>query len=406
MPSHNAVNRRRNALRPDDKTSGQAAHAAFLQHLSDPHIPLSVPDDVLVEHVVDMWNMLGCLSAFEIEREQMRAIVMSTCDCYHSPAYHCFQHAVDVCRAMFIQLMTMEAISQLERATLMLTALCHDAGHPGVTNSVLQASWDYSPSGIRDDVLNKEQTLSTIVKNLRDTLQAVPHDQSSKVASSPPIHGVPQSTLEEYHVALARQTLAPHLPLGNMTAAQTDELLCGMHQLVLVTDLRVHKHFMDRMEQLDELALREDRPLLLALLLKAADICNAAAPFPVFWVWSARVCEEHKAQLELVRSLPAENPAGDSVGKMPSSTGFLDVIAIPFFAKLAEVLPSCEWLLRAAHRNRYFARQHDALCVALLSRRDVTSRLQAMPPRRFSFSSVCTPCPADVVLKRRHSTAM
>merc|ERR1712228_768804 len=109
-----------------------------------------------------------------------------------------------------------------------------------------------------------------------------------------------------------------------------------MRHLVLATDLRVHKNIIDRMGQLDEVSLQEDRPLLLALLLKAADICNAAAPFPVFWAWSGKVCEEHKAQVELVRSLPANHPAGGAVGKMPNSIGFLDVIAIPFFAKLAD----------------------------------------------------------------------
>lgn len=53
-------------------------------------------------------------------------------------SYHNLYHAVDVMHATYLMLESMGAsglLTELEQLALILSALCHDLDHPGLTNS-------------------------------------------------------------------------------------------------------------------------------------------------------------------------------------------------------------------------------------------------------------------------------
>ena len=153
-----------------------------------------------------------------------------------------------------------------ECLALLLSALCHDAEHPGTTNGFLARS------------------------------------QDPMVAQ----YGI-KSTLEQHHAAVAKALL--HTPaacgvLGGLAPEQTERVLALIPHLIGATDIEHHgvhmeafaAHWGDGAPTRPEDEVCGDaaaRDALLALLLKAADVSNAAKPWPLAARWAGLLKAEH-----------------------------------------------------------------------------------------------------------------
>jgi 3',5'-cyclic-nucleotide phosphodiesterase len=68
----------------------------------------------------------------------VKALVERVASCYQENTYHCFTHACDVTISAFALLTKYggaEYLRPIDSITLVLSALMHDAGHPGKTNA-------------------------------------------------------------------------------------------------------------------------------------------------------------------------------------------------------------------------------------------------------------------------------
>lgn len=189
----------------------------------------------------------------------------------HIP-YHNFRHVVDVLQAVFFFLLQLAAlppfgsgdppakhpgslshiITPMDAFTLLVVAIGHDVGHPGVNNTFLIA--------------------------LKTPLAQLYNDKS---------------VLESFHCAAFSQVVKRHWP-------EAWDLRKTMIDMILATDMALHSDFMVQLEKLrrryeDEMkgcnydglspkVVLEHRTLLCALLIKCADISNVVSPFIIIIV--------------------------------------------------------------------------------------------------------------------------
>ena len=128
-----------------------------------------------------------------------------------------------------------------------------------------------------------------------------------------------KSTLEQHHAAVTKALL--HTPaargvLGGLAPEQTERVLALITHLIGATDIEHHgvhmtafaAHFGDGASELSMNGVCHEaaaRDALLALLLKAADVSNAAKPWPLAVRWAGLLKAEHLLLGTLLKVLHA-----------------------------------------------------------------------------------------------------
>ncbi|QDS72160.1 hypothetical protein FKW77_004496 [Venturia effusa] len=255
--------------------------------------------------------------------------------------YHNFRHVVDVLQASFYFLLQLgilpayprsdilytvgpkSAIASLLRPfdalTLLISAIGHDVGHPGVNNAFLVA--------------------------LNAPLAQLYNDRS---------------VLESFHCAAYSQILRRFWP------ASFDD--AGMRKLminsILATDMGLHFKYMQDLGNLQaklahnnnsldgwNLKVQEEyRDLACGLLIKCADISNVARKFDVASQWATILTDEFSNQglMELELEIPTQlfggPPIRDNIVKMgESQIGFMNIFARPLFESVSAILPAMQF---------------------------------------------------------------
>jgi len=220
----------------------------------------------LVEEACSIINEYGLLQNLNIPKKQLTRLVQSIylTSCAYEIPYHNMYHFVDVLQVVHFVLGGPKGevrciFTPLETFSLLMAALSHDLGHPGLTNSYL---------------IN---THSTIAKY--DTV----------------------APLEAYHAVEAEKLLLhPHRGLkdciGEATAAKVVYL---MKEFIMATDLSKNASFIDNWRNTLPIFDQEQeshRILLGQMIIKFADIANPCRPFNSAKKWAKRIQEEFHLQ--------------------------------------------------------------------------------------------------------------
>ncbi|KAF2430245.1 HD-domain/PDEase-like protein [Tothia fuscella] len=254
--------------------------------------------------------------------------------------YHNFRHVVDVLQAVFYFLVRIgtlppypktgakqaaptSAIASLlkpfDALTLLVSAIGHDVGHPGVNNAFLVA--------------------------LNAPLAQLYNDRS---------------VLESFHCAAYSQILRRYWP----SAFEDICMRRRMINSILATDMGLHFKYMTDLGNLQEklahngnsldgwnLKIREEyRDLTCGLLIKCADISNVARKFDVAAQWASILTDEFSNQgnMEIELNIPTQlfggPPVLDNMIKMgESQIGFANIFARPLFEAVAHILPAMQF---------------------------------------------------------------
>lgn len=247
--------------------------------------------------------------------------------------YHNFRHVVDVLQACFAILLEMGVlppypwngrpvserrtalatlIRPVDALTLLISAVGHDAGHPGVNNAFLV--------------------------NLKAPLAQLYNDRS---------------VLESFHCAAFSQVIRKYWP-----KVQTNEFRKTMIDIILATDMGLHFDYMGHLEALkrrvhdesveaawDEKTVAKHRILLLSLIIKCADISNVARGHECAAQWAIILIDEFsrqasmESQLGIPSALAMKPQPGSMLALAKSQCGFMKLFAIPLFESLAEIVP-------------------------------------------------------------------
>ncbi|KAK9238741.1 hypothetical protein V1525DRAFT_455623 [Lipomyces kononenkoae] len=274
--------------------------------------------------------------------------------------YHNFRHVVDVLQATFSFLLAMQALPPYTKSTqpqqpqairsesslsgildpidalaLLVTAMGHDVGHPGVTNAFLIAS--------------------------RSPLARIYSERS---------------VLESFHCAAFSQILARHWPL--MMEKNIKELIVDA---VLATDMALHFDYMQKFDRIfrhsnglvtnDEMENARMKTLLCSMLIKCADISNVARRLDISKYWGTALSMEFKKMSDLEEELGLKPPAitqpdkrstmptnvlsqddKESVALAKSQLFFITTFAEPLFDAVQQVVPELRHIASNIAKNR------------------------------------------------------
>ncbi|KAF2643415.1 HD-domain/PDEase-like protein [Massarina eburnea CBS 473.64] len=255
--------------------------------------------------------------------------------------YHNFRHVVDVLQALFhflVQIGTLPTYSTdkaqsvdapcspiakllkpLDALTLLISAVGHDVGHPGVNNAFLVA--------------------------LNAPLAQLYNDRS---------------VLESFHCAAYSQILRRYWP--KVFSDSTMRKL--MINSILATDMGLHFKYMADLGNLQEknahdkgvtdgwsVKVREEnKDLTCGLLIKCADISNVARKFATAARWANILTDEFSNQgvmeqeLQMPSCLFGGPPVQDDLIKLgESQIGFMNIFARPLFEAVADILPAMRY---------------------------------------------------------------
>jgi 3',5'-cyclic-nucleotide phosphodiesterase len=268
--------------------------------------------------------------------------------------YHNFRHAIDVLQSVFCFLLRIGAlppyepsgiiptpkapiaslIAPFDALTLLISAIGHDVGHPGVNNFFL-------------------------VK-LNAPLAQLYNDNS---------------VLEAFHCAAFSQILRRHWP----SAFKDNQLRKLLISSILATDMGVHQKFMQRMGTLQEKYHENHKSvegwkpqdielyktLLCGLLIKCADISNVARPWPIAEKWTQILQEEFANQGEMEKEVGMETalfggpPELGNIYKLATGQiGFMSIFALPLFEGVSDLLPQLQFTADHINRNQAQWQQH------------------------------------------------
>ncbi|KAJ3222868.1 cAMP-specific 3',5'-cyclic phosphodiesterase 4D [Chytriomyces hyalinus] len=263
---------------------------------SDSH-PLCVLTGYLFERA-------DLFSHFDIPYEKFWKFVATIELAYHSDLpFHNAAHAADVlhCIAHLAQLDKISnIIGETELLCIYIAAIVHDVDHPGVNNNFLSTTYD-----VRAILYNDK------------------------------------SILENHHLATAFSLMSrTELDfLGQLPRAEFKQIRETVIEMVLATDLSQHfgllASFKNKIAQtFDPKECREDRVILLKILMKCADVSNPTKEWPIYFPWCERVQEEFMRQGDLEKSLNLPvSPFMDreNINVPSSQIGFMDYVLLPLF---------------------------------------------------------------------------
>ncbi|KAG5997746.1 hypothetical protein E4U52_003146 [Claviceps spartinae] len=306
-------------------------------------------DELLVAALIMFEHALAVpeLEPWRIPADQLISFLVACRAAYNTfVPYHNFRHVVDVLQATFNFLIRIGAfpsypIGQVNEAppvespmasllrpfealTLLITAIGHDVGHPGVNNGFLA-------------------TLNAPLAQLYND----------------------RSVLESFHCAAYQQILRRHWP----SAFEDRKMRHLMISSILATDMGLHFDYMKKLgdiqdclqnhgiKELSGRQLDEYKTLACSLLIKCADISNVARQYDTASRWMHILSEEFSRQaameeeLDIKSSLLAQ-PKKDLLSLSNAQLGFMNLFAIPLFQGVANIMPAMRYTVEELDLNK------------------------------------------------------
>jgi 3',5'-cyclic-nucleotide phosphodiesterase len=301
----------------------------------------------MVEHLLKAPE----LKEYSIPRTQIMGFLLATRRQYKHERevhYHNWRHAVDVTQSIysFLKYIGICPLAEPEKAPakdknaiaslltpldgliLLISGIGHDVGHPGVNNAFL-------------------------------------------VACSHPLAQMynDKSVLENYHCAAYTQLLRRHWP----SLGKVDGFRASMISSILATDMQRHFEYMTTLGELKKRVASGDtdtsgwsdkdktstKELLMAILIKAADISNVARPFDISAAWAKILMNEFarqgelEAELEIPTCLFGGPPnKEDMLGAAQSQKGFMNLFGFPLFQAISAIIPSVACSVETLEANQ------------------------------------------------------
>eukprot|EP00992_Anisonema_acinus_P013659 TRINITY_DN8857_c0_g1_i2.p1 TRINITY_DN8857_c0_g1~~TRINITY_DN8857_c0_g1_i2.p1 ORF type:complete len:621 (+),score=275.17 TRINITY_DN8857_c0_g1_i2:65-1927(+) len=289
--------------------------------LSTPHHRFVVP------LICRLFDMMGFTEQFSINKETMFKFLICAKKKYRKVPYHNITHAFDVAQTVCVYLRLLQPaglLTDLERFTLLVSAVLHDIDHMGLNNSFhFRAE---TPLGVLSAASGAK------------------------------------SVLEVHHCSLSIELLS--IPscniLEGMADAEQKEAFKGLIYNILATDMARHKEFCDRFREMVQNGFnREDgehRKLVAAMLLKCADISNVTKPFEISRMWGMAMTEEFLFQGDTERTVglgvtPSFNRQ-EKVALAQSQLGFINNVVIPMMDTVLPLFSALESFDQTLKSNR------------------------------------------------------
>eukprot|EP00636_Phaeomonas_parva_P008562 CAMPEP_0118857736 /NCGR_PEP_ID=MMETSP1163-20130328/4702_1 /TAXON_ID=124430 /ORGANISM="Phaeomonas parva, Strain CCMP2877" /LENGTH=739 /DNA_ID=CAMNT_0006791075 /DNA_START=388 /DNA_END=2607 /DNA_ORIENTATION=- len=262
----------------------------------------------------------------------LRGFIMSIYNNYHNELpFHNFKHGFSTMQSTYKMVFDCaslrDKVSEVQRFALVLAAMCHDVGHPGVNNGYLVNSGDPIAFQHNDDAV-----------------------------------------LERYHAAL---TFSIAHRAGNDIFATFDtskyrEVRRTLIEAVLNTDMSRHFGLVEMMmsraassswnDTVEECHRKQNEALVIKAVVHVADLSGQAQPWALANAWGDRVLKEFaiQAQAEVENELPRTpfmHGLDTEIARANLQQGFVANIVLPLWKCMAALAPEVKCFEENAKDN-------------------------------------------------------
>lgn len=297
--------------------------------------------------------------------ECLTAFVEAAAGAYKGPAYHNWTHAVDVTHVVWLLFhrcgRTGRFMSALEEYALLVSAVCHDVGHPGMNNDFLvKTSSDlairYNDTSPLEN-MHCAKLFEILSRAQCSVLAPLPSEQYKEVRAI--AVGAILHTDNAHHVGMVKRLqmfgevhseLLRHATELHVHGPQAPSRASGLALLSVgeeAEDTEGAGAAWPTRELSDLMWETESRVLFRNLMLHFADISNPTRPFHICKAWAELVLAEFFAlgDLELQHGLPV-SPLNDreKTNKPFSQVSFIDFFVAPLVFATVRILAPLEEL--------------------------------------------------------------
>eukprot|EP00484_Ammonia_sp_Unknown_P028737 CAMPEP_0197045700 /NCGR_PEP_ID=MMETSP1384-20130603/21506_1 /TAXON_ID=29189 /ORGANISM="Ammonia sp." /LENGTH=865 /DNA_ID=CAMNT_0042477355 /DNA_START=40 /DNA_END=2637 /DNA_ORIENTATION=+ len=280
--------------------------------------------------MVYMFNDCGLLSKFNIPEQKLFSFLIACKQHYYDNPYHNFLHAFSVMHVCYL-LMKHTAFSQhfnqLDVLTILISAVCHDLEHPGLTNA-------YQVNSGSDLAIRYND----------------------------------KSVLENHHAHIGSVLLKkPEMAILNgLSSEERNKVRRGMINIILHTDMSYHQDIVTKLHQLNTKKNKEDEnkenaesvePILCEAVVHMGDLSNPLMNWSSSCQWGLRVIDEFVAQSKLEKEQGLKesmsfikDKSAESVSKVQVS--FIDYVVKPLWKNAAFIAPELEARLSVLDENK------------------------------------------------------
>lgn len=251
--------------------------------------------------------------------------------------YHNWFHAIDVTHGVYrlLRICAGEAyLSSGERYALLVSAVCHDFGHPGLVNTFLietahEVALRYNDRSPLENMhcARLFEFASQPKCNVFSSLQKQQFQDVRKICIEAILH-----TDNAQHFAMIKEV----------------QMMYEVNSEVLDASREFYNEDPDEFptrEAVDCFRQPESRKLLVKLMLHMSDISNSMKPFRICRIWAWQVLEEFFLQGDAEKRLGVPVQAlndREKVNRPFSQVGFIEFLVSPLLLVVIKVLPPTE----------------------------------------------------------------
>uniref|UniRef100_A0A914CD54 Phosphodiesterase n=1 Tax=Acrobeloides nanus TaxID=290746 RepID=A0A914CD54_9BILA len=288
-------------------------------------VPRSIgTGDTYVEASLSMFKELGFIDRYRLRRRTLARFLLMVQKGYRDVPYHNWGHAFSVGHFCYLILRmpdVVNALSELERFSLLVASLCHDIDHRGTTNAFqLQSKTPlaqlYSSEG---SVLERHHFAQTVT-----------------------ILGMDECNIFE-----------------QLTRQQYQTVLDNIREIILATDIAAHLRKVTRIKEMIEEGFDPSLPdhhyLFMCLLMTASDLSDQSKDFKTSKAIAENIYKEFFSQGDLEKQMgnsPIEMMDRERACVPKIQLEFMDTVALPVFDYLSRILPDLRTTYDSLLTNR------------------------------------------------------
>lgn len=318
----------------------QAASAGFMETqyaktgnvveedlLLSPFFPIFEYDDNELMNMVEMlFESFGLLTKFHIDHLTFSIFMREVRSRYQRNHYHNFRHAFDVCQTVSSLVHKCRndfGFSDLTILGLLISALCHDIKHPGLTNIFLVAV---------------KSPVAILYKG--------------------------KSVLENFHFSSTMALLAERRCniLGKLTAKEFEFCEATIRMCIMSTDIALHADYLQMFNEAltNKVSSEYKQNVVAAMLLKFSDVSNVWKQWSASYRWSFLLVKEWEVQSKIENRHLGATAMGPHKTVDPqslpqhigqSTTSFIDFFVRPMLSLVVKHIPTLEHIFEGINAN-------------------------------------------------------
>ena len=285
---------------------------------------------MISNYIFEEWDLYDNL----IQKDKMKPFIKEVCSKYKNNPYHNSTHAIDVLQTTHMilkkgEFKDREVFDDLDIASMLISSIIHDIGHPGLSNTYL---------------INKQAKIA-LKYNDKSPLENMHCYKGFKILAKEEFNILGKLSMEEKRIIRKRSIEA----ILNTDGANHSRVLNAIKTKIEIQssnpDDLLHNLIYDS-DKNNKIAVFDAQQSLINLIIHASDISNPAKKFDgIYDEWTRRVMEEffNEGDLEKKEGLPVNFLCDREKTYIPKAQiGFIVSIVLPTFKMVEMFAPEIQ----------------------------------------------------------------